>query len=128
MTAKQKRELIFNKYGGRCAYSGTKLEDDWQVDHIIPKRLNMPNTDHIDNLVPVQKIINHYKRALPLDLFKSWFLSGLHNRLEKLPKNPRTEKGHKRKKYLFLVAHYFGITTGKKFDGKLYFEKLKSSS
>lgn len=125
MTAKQKRELVFNKYGGRCAYSGTQLDDDWQIDHIIPKRFNMPNADHIDNLVPTQKIINHYKRALPLDLFKSWFLAGLHNRLKKLPKNPRTEKGHKRKQYLLSVAYYFGITPSKQFDGKLYFEKLK---
>lgn len=31
-----KRERIYNKFGGLCAYSGTPLEDDWQIDHICP--------------------------------------------------------------------------------------------
>ena len=31
-----KRERIYNKFGGLCAYSGTSLEDDWQIDHVKP--------------------------------------------------------------------------------------------
>jgi 5-methylcytosine-specific restriction endonuclease McrA len=38
MTSK-KREQVYKKYGGRCAYTGTPLKDDWQVDHIIPKEV-----------------------------------------------------------------------------------------
>lgn len=33
---KEDRQKVFEKFGGRCAYSGTKLESDWQVDHVKP--------------------------------------------------------------------------------------------
>ena len=34
------RELIFNKYGGRCAYCGCELQKGWHVDEIEPVRRN----------------------------------------------------------------------------------------
>lgn len=40
MTKKQQRELIFNKYNGRCAYCGTELQKGWHVDEIEPVRRN----------------------------------------------------------------------------------------
>lgn len=33
---KKQREKVRMKYGGLCAYSGTPLKDDWQVDHVVP--------------------------------------------------------------------------------------------
>jgi hypothetical protein len=27
------REIVRMKFGGKCAYSGTELEHDWQVDY-----------------------------------------------------------------------------------------------
>lgn len=123
-----KRQRIYQKYNGLCAYSGTPLEDDWQIDHINPIRRNwdgtclFPQDDKEANLVPVQKIINHYKHSLLLDDFRKWLLGGLHERLAKLPKNPRTEKSRKRKEYLLKVASYFDITPEKPFSGVFYFE------
>jgi hypothetical protein len=32
---KQTRDLIYQKFDGRCAYSGTTLEPDWQIDQIL---------------------------------------------------------------------------------------------
>src|SRR4030042_5020717 len=76
---KAERQKVYDKFGGRCAYSGTPLEPDWQPDHVIPKRLchwlksdimreelktDITDIDCIDNLLPTQKIINHYKRSL----------------------------------------------------------------
>ena len=97
--SKKKREIIKNKFQGLCAYSGTPLEDDWQVEHVKPVIRNwwagtsvFPEAHTDDNLVPVQKIINHYKGSLDLETFRDWFLGGLHERLAKLPKNPRTER------------------------------------
>lgn len=120
------------KYGGKCAYSGTELESDWQIEHIRPVvrnwfdgTMNFKNDDCLENMVPVQKLINHYKHSLSLEEFRTWLLGGLHNRLKKLPKNPRTEKGMKRKEYLLKVAGYFGITEEKPFSGKFYFEIIK---
>ena len=109
--SKANRELIKMKYGGKCAYSGTELESDWQIEHIRPVvrnwfdgTMNFKNDDCLENMVPVQKLINHYKHSLSLEEFRTWLLGGLHNRLKKLPKNPRTEKGMKRKEYLLKVA------------------------
>jgi len=47
---------------------------------------------------------------------------GLHERLKKLPKNPKAEKSIKRKKYLLKVAEFFDIKPDKPFNGKFYFE------
>jgi len=121
-----KRDIIYNKYNGLCAYSGTPLEPDWQIDHITPKRHNGKN--NIDNLVPCQKIINHYKRALDIEDFRKLWLGGLHKRLSKLPKNPRTENGQKRKDYLLSIANYFNVTPDKPFSGKFYFETVNSNA
>jgi len=126
-----KRDRIYNKFGGLCAYSGTPLEDDWQIEHINPVVRNwwtntamFKKNDNEDNMVPVQKIINHYKHSLTLHEFRTWLLGGLHERLAKLPKNPRTEKSRKHKEYLLKVARYFGITEDKPFNGKFYFETI----
>jgi|SRR3990167_5909941 len=59
MTRKQIRELIFNKYGGRCAYCGVKLEKGWHVDEIEPvRRLYHDEYDH-DRKKYIRKIVGH---------------------------------------------------------------------
>ncbi len=127
--SKKNREIVKQKFGGKCAYTGTLLKDDWQVDHMYPVRRNLLNNSAInlknhklDNMYPVQKIVNHYKGSLDLELFRSWYLGFMHDRLKNLPKNPRTKKGIKRKEYLLEVAGLFGITETKPFTGKFYFE------
>lgn len=129
---KKQREEVRMKYGGRCAYSGTPLDDDWQVDHVVPIVRNwwdgtcvFPEAHDMDNLVPCQRVINKYKGSLPLETFRGWLLESLHERLAKLPKNPKSEKGIRRKKFLLAVAGYFGITADKPFSGKFYFETHK---
>ena len=126
-----RRERIYNKFGGLCAYSGTPLEPDWQIEHINPVVRNwwtntmmFKDDDKESNMVPVQKLINHYKHSISLQEFKIWLLGGLHERLRKLPKCPRTEKSKKHKEYMLKVASYFGITEDKPFTGKFYFETL----
>ena len=129
---KKTRARVYAKFNGRCAYTGTKLNDDWQIDHIKPlirdcdglpdPLIGGKNT--IENMVPTQRIVNHYKGSLDLELFRNWYLAGLHERLKKLPKNPKVEKSKRRKKYLLEVAELFGITPDKPFSGKFYFETL----
>lgn len=130
--SKKNREIVRNKYGGKCAYTGTELLPDWQIDHIIPiKAYNKGyfscngNPNDITNLLPCQRIINHYKRGLPLEDFRNWYLKSLHERLIKLPKNPKVERSIKHKAYLLEVARLFNITSDKPFLGKFYFETLK---
>lgn len=134
------RQRVYNKYGGRCAYSGTPLQDNWQVDHFYPvrycnstlptvqpvvqsKKLTDPNAFH--NLMPAQRIVNHYKRALLPEKFKTWYLGGLHVRLAKLPKNPQVPKTVRHKEYLLEVAALFDITPDRPFDQIFYFETLQ---
>jgi len=129
--SKKNREIIKQKFGGKCAYSGTELKDDWQVDHVKPIIRNrfdgtaVFKDDHnLENMFPVQKIINHYKGSMDLELFRTWYLAGLHKRLKKLPSNPKTEKSIKRKAYLLKVAIFFNIEKDKPFSGKFYFESV----
>ena len=125
--SKKDREIVRNKFNGKCAYTGTILKDDWQVDHIEPCRGYIKQLNTIDNMFPVQKIVNHYKRALSLSSFKNWYLTGLHDRLKKLPKNPKTDKSKRNKAYMLEIAELFGITTDKPFGGLLYFEIIKEN-
>jgi len=116
-----KRENIKLKYGGRCAYSGTQLEDDWQIDHVKPilrgSYLEKKERHNFDNVVPCQKIINHYKSSYSLEQFRTLIIT-LPERIAKLPANPRTEKSKKHKSYMLKLYNYFAD-----FDTFFYFEK-----
>lgn len=132
---KADRQEVYNKHNGLCAYSGTPLESDWQIDHLIPIRRNIkqagclcPENDFIDNMIPVQKLINHYKHSLTLEEFRNDYLGNLHLRLAKLPKNPRTEKSKRRIIYMRKIADYFGITENKPFNKIFYFERLENEN
>jgi len=127
--SKQKRELVKNKFNGKCGYTGTELNEDWEVDHIFPKWMfqffpdTIASINDIDNLIPTQKIINHYKRSYDLEGFRK-YMNSFHIRLNKLPKNPRTKKSIKHKKYMIEISNLFNITTENPFCGKFYFEKF----
>lgn len=145
-----KRDRIFAKYGGKCAYTGKPLGDDWQVDHmfskadiyyqahkrviesgLIPKmyekelrRAVKEKANSDENLFPALRIVNHYKRSLDLEGFRSRMMT-FHIRLGRLPKNPKVPATVKRIAYMNEIAEAFGITPDKPFSGKFYFEKLE---
>ena len=130
--SKKDRGLIKMKFGGKCAYTGTDLKDDWQVEHVKPLVRNwwtntsmFPEAHKLENMVPVQKIVNHYKGSLDLETFRNWFLGGLHERLKKLPKNPKVEKSKRKKEYILEVARLFNISEDNPFSGRFYFETLQ---
>ena len=75
------------------------------------------------NMLPTQRIVNHYKHSMNLELFRE-FMTDFHIRISKLPKNHKTEKSIKRKAYMLEIAKLFNITTDKAFSGKFYFETL----
>lgn len=126
---KKLRQQIYDKYGGKCGYTGKPLDDKWQVDHIIPQILfkvgrYLGDPNHIDNLMPACRIINHYKRGETLEGFRA-YMSNFHIRLSKLPKKTQVLKTIKRKEYLNEVARLFDITVDKPFTGVFYFETLQ---
>lgn len=126
-----KREKVYLKYNGKCAYTGQDLDDKWQIEHVHPKCLKIQSYhciehhDHIDNLLPALWIVNHYKRSLNLEQFRE-YMKYFHKRLAKLPKNTSVERTKKRKEYMYKVAQAFDITIDKPFSGKFYFELTKS--
>ena len=71
-----KRTIIFNKYGGRCAYCGCKLQDKWHIDHLEPIRRNPdgtvmhPERKHIDNCMPSCPSCNINKHSLTVEQFR----------------------------------------------------------
>jgi len=129
--SKKDREIIKQKFAGKCAYTGTDLMENWQVDHKVSIQHNHYykgsaleiDVNHIDNLVPAQRIINHYKRSLSLEGFRD-YLRNFHLRLAKLPKKTTNKKTIKRIEYMQEIARLFDITPDKPFNGVFYFETL----
>lgn len=135
MTRKQ-RQQVYDKFNGRCAYTGKPLGDDWQVDHVESiQKLNyiamtkgvIITHSHIDNLLPALRIVNHYKRSLDLEGFRDRMMD-FHKRLARLPKRTSIEATRKRIGYMSKVAEAFDITPEKPFCGKFYFETLKEEN
>lgn len=88
--SKSKREQIYSKYSGKCAYCGNDIDiKQMQVDHIIPKKnfllhikekrkipsflshLTEFDVNHIDNLMPSCNTCNNWKSAYDLEYFRS---------------------------------------------------------
>lgn len=102
------RQKVLEKYDNRCAYCGTMLTlKSMQVDHLRPKRLN--GSSDFDNLMPACRICNHYKRAEPLESYRTW-IKTIHERILKI--------------YIVRVAIAYGILNIKPFNGKFYFERI----
>lgn len=75
------RRLVYDKYGGRCAYCGKELRfDDMQVDHIVPiwrgydrevlsKRTDIGD-DSLDNFNPACRACNFRKGTNSVEGFR----------------------------------------------------------
>lgn len=106
---KKTRELVYQKYNGRCAYCGCEIAlKEMQVDHIIPQRLG--GADSLENYNPSCCICNHYKRATRLETWRTVFLGELIKRIKKI--------------YIVKVAERYGMITFHEWDKKFYFERL----
>lgn len=73
----KKRQLIFDKYNGKCAYCGCELLKGWHADHIEPldrhlltKIPNRPEKDTIENTNPSCASYNNYKHSFSLGTFR----------------------------------------------------------
>ncbi|WP_206460405.1 HNH endonuclease [Anaerovorax sp. IOR16] len=116
---KKDRLLVYEKYGGHCAYCGKEIAyEDMQVDHIRPQREYMEaliegkNLDDLDNLNPSCRRCNHYKRSLDLEGFRD-YIKTLHERIAK--------------DYITKVGLDFGIVKLIPFDGVFYFERCEKN-
>lgn len=74
---KLKREIIFDKFNGHCAYCGCVIEyNKFHVDHIIPLRRGYKRgevekgTSHIDNLFPACVSCNTSKSDFKIETWR----------------------------------------------------------
>ena len=126
MTIKEKRKIIFNKYGGKCAYCGINLEKGWHVDELLPVRRNYtwstsklkwvcdgtclhPERIHIDNQMPSCPSCNISKHSYDLETFRG-LIGGFMNHLN----NVSTQ---------YKIAKRYGLVTETNKPVKFYFEK-----
>lgn len=99
---KADREIVFNKYGGKCAYCGCDLQKGWHVDELLPvvrdweyvpskgksqfdkvKRITgmrNPENLNIDNQMPACASCNILKSSMDLEGFRQ-IISGFINSL-----------------------------------------------
>ena len=128
------RKEIYLLYGGKCAYCGSELDDKWQIDHKIPKKLyewkiTTGNPNDINNLAPACKICNHYKRCMPVEStgiyigYREYMLK-FHLRLSKLPKKTQIPRTEKRIEYMWTIANKYGITPQTPFSGIFYMDNF----
>ena len=84
---KEQREVLKGKYGGVCAYCGSKLGDRWHADHLQAVRreseyvkgvglvktngMKFPELDTLENLVPACKPCNIDKSVYPLEEWRA---------------------------------------------------------
>ena len=104
------RKSVWEKYGGRCAYCGRKIEyKDMQVDHMYPKANG--GTDDFSNLMPSCRTCNHYKRAESLETFRKW-ISTIPQKLGE-------------RQYIYKVGMAYGFYDDEPREVEFYFESLK---
>ena len=113
--SKSKREAVYRKYGGHCAYCGGEIAyKDMQVDHYRPLRawnVEEAGTDDLDNLMPACRMCNHYKRANSLETFRRY--------IEEIPR-----KLHEN--YIYKVGVSYGEIVEKVHSVKFYFEQQEA--
>jgi hypothetical protein len=66
-TAAQLRDL-FEDQCGRCAYCGIRIDDGYQIDHVIP--LRQKGSDYIDNILLCCSTCNQSKGGRTFDEWK----------------------------------------------------------
>lgn len=110
--SKAKRQQVYEKYNGRCAYCGNPMEyKDMQVDHFIAKRgYHEEGSDDLSNLMPACRTCNHYKRANPLELFRRY--------IQEIPKKLRNN-------YIYKVGLAYGNVIENEKPIEFYFEKVE---
>jgi 5-methylcytosine-specific restriction endonuclease McrA len=109
-----KREIIKQKYGGKCAYCGCELPKIWQIDHVLPLERNpvtgvqkYPERNNIENCNPSCSSCNNYKHSMSLQEFR-----------EQIGQFT-TRLGNDSK---YKIAKRFGLIQETGIDVKFYFE------
>lgn len=115
---KKIRELVYQKYGGHCAYCGCPIEmKDMQVDHLTSvaslkwtKGIGGDEVNDISNLMPSCRQCNYYKDTCTIEGFRK----KLATLMERVEKN-----------FIYRLAAKYGMVREDVWDGMFYFEKIE---
>ena len=76
------REIVRNRFGGKCAYCGCDLPDRWHADHFEPVvRMDWlrpgeapvrPENHRLENMMPACPQCNISKHSLSLEEWRNW--------------------------------------------------------
>jgi len=115
---KKDRQIIFDKYGGKCAYCGCELQKGWHIDHIAPivrswkdSSCKNPQNNNIDNMNPACSSCNIQKNSHSLEQFRN-NIKQFVNSLNKYSTQ-------------YKFAKRYGLVTETNTDVKFYFETFK---
>ncbi len=115
MTKKEIRQLIYNKYGGKCAYCGQDLPNKWHIDHFLPvvrnwweNTYNNPENNNIDNYMPSCPSCNILKSSFGIEMFRK----GIQGYINSLTQYSTQYK----------MAKKFGLVQETGIEVKFYFE------
>ena len=118
--SKKVRMDVYNKYDGRCAYCGKKIEyKDMQVDHLIPvqrerwKKYSEEEIECFENYMPACRRCNHYKRAHSLEVFRKM--------IEEIPAKLFRDN------YIYKVGLDYGLVETREYKIKFFFEQLEQA-
>lgn len=107
------RIKVYEKYDGRCAYCGKKIEyKDMQVDHL--EAYWKGGADEMSNYMPSCRQCNHYKRGNSLEGFRKL--------IEEIPVKLNRDS------YIFRVGLLYGNVYGRTQPIEFYFEKVKKGN
>ena len=72
---KKEREIVFDKYNGRCAYCGCELIKGWHVDHVVPIRRTESdlNLSRYNKIRGENSLENYYPACCQCNIWKSTY-------------------------------------------------------
>ena len=126
-TMKQERQIVFDKYEGKCAYCGCELKKGWHVDHIEPivrdfkynkhksrfeqaGTCRKPQNENLENYNPSCASCNIQKNSFSIEQFRNNIKQFVHS------------LNQYSTQYKF--AKRYGLVTETNMDVKFYFETL----
>ena len=119
---KNERQIVFAKYGGKCAYCGCDLQKGWHVDHIEPAFHNWSDDDikrhlkkdrgenTIENYNPACPRCNRWKGTWSIEQFRN----EIYLQLERLERDSAS----------FRMARDYGLLKTTDIEVKFYYETL----
>jgi len=111
-----KRQIVYDKFHGKCAYCGCELNSKFHIDHIEPIRRNSdgsclnPQSESLSNMNPSCPSCNIMKHNQSIEQFRVMI------------KNFVTNLNKYNNQYKF--AKKYGLVTENDIEVKFYFETL----